>query len=112
MSEQAAEGPLAAWAFTPRRVDKPWGHELIWALSEQYCGKLLVVRAGHALSLHLEGLRHQSLQLVERKQQLALRGVPVLEADRTTAVVAVGRPDADQFVCENLHAGYACCLPR
>jgi hypothetical protein len=22
---------LDSWAFEPRKVDKPWGHELIWA---------------------------------------------------------------------------------
>ena len=39
-----------------RRVDKPWGHELIWALTDRYCGKLLVIEQGKRLSLqkHLE----------------------------------------------------------
>jgi mannose-6-phosphate isomerase-like protein (cupin superfamily) len=35
----------------PVRVDKPWGHELIWARTGRYVGKLLHVREGHALSL-------------------------------------------------------------
>ncbi len=39
------------WAFEVRKVEKPWGHELIWALTDEYCGKLLFVAAGHALSL-------------------------------------------------------------
>jgi mannose-6-phosphate isomerase len=35
-----------------RRVDKPWGHEEVFALVEgRYCGKALHVTAGHALSL-------------------------------------------------------------
>jgi len=42
---------LERWAFEPRRVEKPWGHELIWALTDTYCGKVLFVRAGHSLSL-------------------------------------------------------------
>jgi mannose-6-phosphate isomerase len=42
---------LDAWAFEPRRVDKPWGYELIWAQTDAYCGKLLFVKAGHSLSL-------------------------------------------------------------
>ena len=42
---------LEAWTFEPCRVDKPWGHELIWALTDWYCGKLLFVRAGESLSL-------------------------------------------------------------
>src|SRR5213593_4257188 len=42
---------LDRWGFDVRRVDKPWGYELIWALTDIYCGKVLFVRAGHSLSL-------------------------------------------------------------
>ena len=42
---------LDAWAFEPRKVEKPWGHELIWAEAEQYVGKVLFVKAGESLSL-------------------------------------------------------------
>ena len=41
------------FAFEPRRVDKPWGYELIWALTEDYCGKVLFVRAGESLEVTL-----------------------------------------------------------
>jgi mannose-6-phosphate isomerase-like protein (cupin superfamily) len=44
----------------PRRVEKPWGHELIWAETEQYVGKLLFVRAGHALSLQYHEVKDES----------------------------------------------------
>jgi mannose-6-phosphate isomerase-like protein (cupin superfamily) len=39
-----------------RRVEKPWGHELIWAHTERYVGKVLVIEPGRRLSLqkHLE----------------------------------------------------------
>lgn len=39
-----------------RRVEKPWGHEVIWSDTELYVGKILVVKAGHRLSLqyHVE----------------------------------------------------------
>jgi mannose-6-phosphate isomerase len=33
-----------------RRVDKPWGHELVWAETERYVGKILHIKAGHKLS--------------------------------------------------------------
>jgi mannose-6-phosphate isomerase-like protein (cupin superfamily) len=33
-----------------RRVEKPWGHELIWAETEHYVGKVLHIRAGQKLS--------------------------------------------------------------
>ncbi|MDT8340738.1 MAG: cupin domain-containing protein [Longimicrobiales bacterium] len=35
----------------PRRVEKPWGHEIIWAETDRYVGKILHIRAGEALSL-------------------------------------------------------------
>src|SRR3954453_10752650 len=38
-------------AGSPRRVDKPWGHELRLAHTDRYAGKLLHVEAGHKLSL-------------------------------------------------------------
>jgi mannose-6-phosphate isomerase-like protein (cupin superfamily) len=42
---------LDAFGFEPRKVEKPWGWELIWAHAEDYVGKILFVRAGHSLSL-------------------------------------------------------------
>lgn len=33
------------------RVDKPWGHELRWAVTDRYLGKLIHVARGHQLSL-------------------------------------------------------------
>ena len=48
------------WRFESRRVDKPWGYELIWALTETYCGKLLFVKAGHSLSLQYHVQKDES----------------------------------------------------
>lgn len=33
------------------RVEKPWGHEVRWAITDRYLGKLIHVRAGEKLSL-------------------------------------------------------------
>jgi mannose-6-phosphate isomerase-like protein (cupin superfamily) len=33
------------------KVDKPWGYELRWAVTDQYLGKVLHVNKGEALSL-------------------------------------------------------------
>jgi mannose-6-phosphate isomerase len=46
-----------------RRVEKPWGYELIYAVADRYCGKLLFVRAGHALSLQLHERKDETLYL-------------------------------------------------
>jgi len=59
-SADEALGPLAGWGFETRRVDKPWGHELIWALSEVYCGKLLFVRKGQRLSRQYHAEKDES----------------------------------------------------
>jgi len=47
-------------SFMPRRVDKPWGYELIWAETEDYVGKVLFVRAGQALSLQYHERKDES----------------------------------------------------
>ncbi len=38
-------------AIETRLVDKPWGSELIWALTDRYCGKLITIETGRRLSL-------------------------------------------------------------
>ena len=60
------------WAFESRRVEKPWGYELIWALNETYCGKVLFVKAGHALSLqyHVQKLESWFVQSGRAKVEL------------------------------------------
>jgi mannose-6-phosphate isomerase-like protein (cupin superfamily) len=51
---------VSNWAVTPRRVDKPWGYELIWAETDAYVGKVLFVRAGQALSLQYHERKDES----------------------------------------------------
>jgi mannose-6-phosphate isomerase-like protein (cupin superfamily) len=51
---------IAPWEFESRRVEKPWGYELIWALNEIYCGKVLFVTAGHSLSLQYHVQKDES----------------------------------------------------
>jgi mannose-6-phosphate isomerase len=63
---------LERWSREPERVDKPWGHELIWALTDQYCGKLLVVRAGQQLSLQFHRQKDESWYILEGRAELEL----------------------------------------
>jgi mannose-6-phosphate isomerase-like protein (cupin superfamily) len=46
------------------RVDKPWGHELIWANTDRYVGKVLHVKAGHALSLQYHERKDETIHLL------------------------------------------------
>jgi mannose-6-phosphate isomerase-like protein (cupin superfamily) len=54
----------------PQRVEKPWGHELWWAETEHYAGKLLYVNAGHQLSLQLHREKDESSYLLSGRLRL------------------------------------------
>jgi mannose-6-phosphate isomerase len=63
MSDRPASpnlGGLEGFAVEPTRVDKPWGHELIWALSDAYCAKIIFVKAGESLSLQFHREKDES----------------------------------------------------
>ncbi len=47
-----------------RRVDKPWGHELIWADSTRYVGKILHIAAGEALSLQYHERKQETIHVL------------------------------------------------
>jgi mannose-6-phosphate isomerase len=47
------------------KVDKPWGHELHWAITDRYVGKVLHVKAGHALSLQYHNVKDETIFLWE-----------------------------------------------
>jgi quercetin dioxygenase-like cupin family protein len=47
-----------------RIVQKPWGHEVIWAHTELYVGKLLHIKAGHALSVQYHNQKDETIHLL------------------------------------------------
>lgn len=51
-------------AEVPYRVDKPWGHELVWARTDRYVGKILHVRAGHQLSLQYHNVKDETMHVL------------------------------------------------
>ena len=53
-----------------RKVPKPWGHELIFAENERYAGKLLVLEAGHRLSLQYHERKDETIYVLEGEVQL------------------------------------------
>jgi mannose-6-phosphate isomerase len=63
---------LDRWAFEPRRVEKPWGWELIWAVAEQYVGKVLFVKAGESLSLQFHNEKDESWYVESGRAKLEL----------------------------------------
>jgi mannose-6-phosphate isomerase-like protein (cupin superfamily) len=54
----------------PRRVEKPWGHEIIWAESELYVGKILHVRAGESLSIQYHEQKDETICVLHGTMKL------------------------------------------
>ncbi|MPZ17907.1 MAG: cupin [Luteitalea sp.] len=45
------------------RVEKPWGYELHWAITDRYVGKLIHITKGHALSLQYHRKKDETIFL-------------------------------------------------
>ena len=74
---------LNRWVFAVRRVEKPWGYELIWALTDDYCGKVLFVKAGASLSLQFHREKDEAwlVQAGRAKLELGDVGARVLDEE-------------------------------
>jgi mannose-6-phosphate isomerase len=72
--------PAAEWVAPPppetdlpRRVDKPWGNELIWAWTHRYVGKLLTIESGKRLSLQYHEHKDEWIHVLEGRLLLSLQ---------------------------------------
>jgi mannose-6-phosphate isomerase len=59
-------------AAMSRRVEKPWGHEEIWAETDRYVGKILAIRKGQRLSLQYHEVKDETLLVISGKLCLEL----------------------------------------
>ena len=104
----------------PRRVEKPWGHEIIWAHTDRYVGKLLVIETGKRLSLQHHEAKDEWIHVLSGRLRLTIANdagvieerelgpgdgahVPVLRTHRYTAietatVIEVSTPELDDVV--------------
>jgi mannose-6-phosphate isomerase len=55
-----------------RRVEKPWGHELVWAETDRYAGKILVIETGRRLSLQYHERKLESIFVLSGRLRLTL----------------------------------------
>ena len=46
-------------------VKKGWGHELIWATNDKYCGKLLKFNKGAKFSMHFHAEKDESWYVLD-----------------------------------------------
>lgn len=58
--------------FAPRRVEKPWGYELVWAETDQYAGKILHIEEGEALSLQYHRVKDETLYVLSGTLRLEI----------------------------------------
>jgi mannose-6-phosphate isomerase-like protein (cupin superfamily) len=66
-----------------KRVDKPWGHELRFARTDRYAGKVLFIRAGSQLSLQYHEKKDEAFYVQSGTLELVLgeeQDVETLEA--------------------------------
>jgi mannose-6-phosphate isomerase len=79
---------LDRFATDVRRVEKPWGYEVVYALTERYCGKVIFVRKGEELSLQFHREKDEVVYLHEGRIELQV-GEPGRPLD--VEVVTPGR---------------------
>jgi len=86
------------YRVSPRRVEKPWGWELVWAEADDYVGKLLFVRAGEALSLQYHEVKDESWLVHEGRARLELG-----EVDGDLEPIEIGPGEAFRFRPGTVH---------
>ncbi len=47
------------------KVEKPWGHEIRWAVNDKYLGKILHINAGHKLSLQYHEQKDETIYVLK-----------------------------------------------
>jgi mannose-6-phosphate isomerase-like protein (cupin superfamily) len=102
------------------RVEKPWGWELWWTVTDRYVGKVIFISAGQRLSLQYHNEKDESIFVIEGDMILHLedaagglepirlgagefRRVPVgmrhrFEALTDTRLIEVSTPELDDVV--------------
>ena len=67
-------------------VEKPWGHELIWAHTLRYVGKILHINSGESLSYQYHRVKDETIRLLAGSLELETE----LEGKRTKLTLKPG----------------------
>ena len=89
---------LDRFAVPVERVEKPWGYEIIFALTDRFCGKVLFIRKHEQLSLQFHRRKDEVIYVHEGRIQLE-----VGEPGRTPDVEIVGPGRAFRFKPGTVH---------
>src|SRR5690348_17510232 len=55
-----------------RRVEKPWGYEIVWAETDRYVGKVLHITRGHKLSRQYHERKDETFYVQSGEMQLEI----------------------------------------
>jgi mannose-6-phosphate isomerase len=55
-----------------KKVDKPWGFELVYALTDTYCGKIIFIRKDEQLSLQFHRVKDEVVYLYEGRIEMEI----------------------------------------
>lgn len=97
MPDARPNQPVPTQDDAPRRVEKPWGYELIWAHTNRYVGKLLHIKAGHRLSLQFHRVKDETIFV--QKGQMRF----VIEEDGALVERLLGPGDSYHIVPHTKH---------
>lgn len=56
----------------PRKTEKPWGYELLFAHTPKYAGKVIFVKKGHRLSLQYHEKKDETMYIYQGKLLLEI----------------------------------------
>ena len=72
-----------------KKIEKPWGHELIWANKEKYVGKMQYIEKGHKLSRQYHEQKDETIYVLEGKLVLEI-GSAETEKDLVRIIMSPG----------------------
>ncbi len=70
------------------RIEKPWGWEELWALTDRYAGKVLHINKGHRLSLQYHEEKEETIRVLSGRLRLGIR--PAGETEPVQLILEVG----------------------
>jgi quercetin dioxygenase-like cupin family protein len=69
-------------------VAKGWGHELIWATNDLYCGKLMKFNKGAKFSMHFHAIKDETWYVLDGV--FTVISIKTTNADQTTTTLKPG----------------------
>jgi len=77
------------------KVDKPWGHEIRWAINEKYLGKILHISRGKRLSKQYHNQKDETVYV--------LAGVLVMEIGENSETIYLKEGESRRIQPKTIH---------